>query len=105
VCFKRVDEIPFYCRSVRIKQFALFSEMLCHYFIAHCPVSEMSNKYDILKLNVFRSLAVAWYDACLGLIFNSGEFRFDIRIVQYLRCHLKTIFGAVCIQMFSCCLI
>jgi hypothetical protein len=65
----------------------------------------MPNKHDILKLNVFRSLAVAWYDACLGLIFNSGELRFDTRVVQCLRCLLKTIFGTVCIQIFSCSMI
>jgi hypothetical protein len=94
----------FFCRSVRIKQFASFSEMLCHYFIVHFPGSEMSNKHDILKLNVVRPLAVAWYDARLGLIFNSGEFQFDTHIVHCLRCLLKTIFGAVCIQTFICCL-
>jgi len=43
----------------------------------------------MLKLNVFRPLAAAWYDTLLGLIFNSGEFRFDTRIVQCLKCLLK----------------
>ena len=58
-----------YCHSVRIKEFASFSARLCHFYIVHCPVFEMSGKHDILKLNVFTSLAVAWYAARHGLLF------------------------------------